>query len=138
MSKFVLDASVALKMLLIEVGSEAAIALRDDFRQQFHELIAPDTMPVEVAHALTRAERKGIIKVGQGHKLFVDFLTPCPRLYAYGDLIDRAIEISSVMRIGVYDCLYIALAEDEECKVVSDDARMIELFPDHVIALGSL
>ena len=56
MSKFVLDASVALKMLLPEPGSDAANALRDDFKNQIHDLIAPDTLPVEMAHTLTRAE----------------------------------------------------------------------------------
>jgi len=56
--KFVLDASVALKTVLKEPDSAAAIALRDDFKNQVHELIAPDTLPIEIAHALTRAERR--------------------------------------------------------------------------------
>jgi predicted nucleic acid-binding protein len=29
------------------------------------------------------------------------------------------------MRVGVYDCLYIALAEQEGCELVTADARMI-------------
>lgn len=42
--KFVLDASVALKTVLKEPDSAAAIALRDDFKNQVHQLIAPDTV----------------------------------------------------------------------------------------------
>jgi len=60
--KYVLDASVALKWVLTEPDSPKALAVRDDYRKQLHELLAPDVLPVEVAHALTRAERKGLIK----------------------------------------------------------------------------
>ena len=56
--KYVLDASVALKWVLTEADSAKAISLRDDFRKQLHEFLAPDVFPVEVAHALTRAERR--------------------------------------------------------------------------------
>ena len=136
--KFVLDASVALKTVLNESDSDVAIALRDDFKNQIHQLIAPDTLPVEIAHALTRAERRGVIPVGQASPLFSHFLDPCPVLYAYGDLIDRAIELSSNMRIGVFDCLYVALAEEEDCKVVSADQKLVELFPSHAVSLASL
>ena len=136
--KFVLDASVALKTVLKEPDSSAAIALRDDFKNLIHQLIAPDTLPIEIAHALTRAERRGVIPLGQGSLLFAHFLDPCPLLYPYGDLIDRAMELSSKMRIGVFDCLYVALAEEEECKVVSADQKLVELFPDHAVSLASL
>src|SRR5688572_2089844 len=136
--KLVLDASVALKTVLNEPDSAAAIALRDDFKNQIHLLIAPDTLPVEIAHALTRAERRGVIPVGEGSLLFAYFLDPCPVLYPYGDLIDRAMELSSNMRIGVFDCLYVALAEEEDCKVVSADLKLVELFASHAVSLASL
>jgi predicted nucleic acid-binding protein len=51
---FVLDASVAIQWVLSEPDSSKAISLRDDFRNQVHNLIAPETFLVEVAHALTR------------------------------------------------------------------------------------
>ena len=51
--KYVLDASVALKWVLTEADSPKALALRDDFRKQVHELLAPDLFPIELAHALT-------------------------------------------------------------------------------------
>lgn len=55
--KYVLDASVAIKWALPEADSLKALALRDDYRNAIHELIAPDIFQIEVAHALTRAER---------------------------------------------------------------------------------
>ena len=46
--------------------------------------------------------------------------------------------LSSKFRIGVFDCVYVALAEEQECKVVSSDKRMSALFPDQVILLADL
>lgn len=40
--KYVLDSSVALKWVLPEPDSAKAIELRDNFRRQIHELVAPD------------------------------------------------------------------------------------------------
>jgi predicted nucleic acid-binding protein len=62
--KYVLDSSVAFKWVVPETDSGKANQLREDFRQGVHELLAPDLFPVELAHALTRAERQGRILVG--------------------------------------------------------------------------
>lgn len=102
--KYILDASVALKWVLSEADSPAANKLRDDFKQGNHELLAPDTLPVEVAHALTRAERKGLIPKGQAAVLFADVVTPAPGLHSHLGLLPRAIEVSSDRRIGGLAC----------------------------------
>ncbi|MGH7136451.1 MAG: type II toxin-antitoxin system VapC family toxin [Pirellulales bacterium] len=136
--KYILDASVALKWVLSEADSPIANRLRDEFKQRIHELLAPDTLPVEIAHALTRAERKGLIPKGQAAVLFADVVTPAPDLRSHLDFLARAIDISSDARMGVYDCLYVALAEREQCLVVTADQRMIALFAAQTVALASL
>lgn len=136
--KLCLDACVALAMLLPEKDTPAALNLRQDARNQIHQFIAPDSLPIEVAHALTRAERQGKITSGTGSGLFDGFLDLCPPLYPYFDYLDRAMQLSSRFRIGVFDCVYVALAEQQECQVVTIDKRFLELFPDLTIALASL
>jgi predicted nucleic acid-binding protein len=37
----------------------------------------------------------------------------------------RATDISSRTRVGVYDCLYVALAEREGCVLVTADSRLL-------------
>ena len=59
--KYVLDASVGIKWVMNEVDSTEARDLRDVFRNQIHELIAPDSFPLEAAHARTKAGRRGIV-----------------------------------------------------------------------------
>jgi len=64
--KYVLDANVALKWVLRERDSDKSRQLLVDYHQQIHDLLAPDIFPIEVAHALSRSERRGIITPAQG------------------------------------------------------------------------
>ena len=113
--KYVLDASVAVKWVLPEKDSPRAVRLLNHYRKKVHELLAPDTFPVEIAHALTRAERRKIIRPPQGMKRFTAIMRARPLLHDYLSLLPRAFSISSDFRVGVYDSLYVALAELEGC-----------------------
>jgi hypothetical protein len=55
--KYVLDSCVAVKWVIVEPLDDKAQRLRDDGRNAVHEFLAPDAFPLEVGHALTRAER---------------------------------------------------------------------------------
>ncbi|MCI0376225.1 MAG: type II toxin-antitoxin system VapC family toxin [Gemmataceae bacterium] len=78
--RYVLDASVAIKWVLPEKDSPKAVRLLNAYRTKIHELLAPDTFPVEIAHALTRAERKKIIRPPQGAKRFAAIMRARPAL----------------------------------------------------------
>jgi predicted nucleic acid-binding protein len=139
--KYVLDSSVAFKWVVTEIDSDKARGLRDELRRGLHQLFAPDVFPVEVAHALTRAERQRRITPPQAAILLADVFTTSPRLYPYLPLLPRAIAISSAARIGVYDCLYVALAEREGCEFLTADDRVIRVLrPSYpfITALASL
>lgn len=123
--RYVVDSSVAFKWEVAEIDSDKADALRADFRNGAHELLAPDILTIEVAHALTRAERQGRIAVGEARVLFLDILTTPPVFFSFRSLLLRAIDISSSMRVGVYDCVYVALAEQESCELVTADHAMV-------------
>ena len=88
--KYVLDASVALKWVLQEPGSDTARALRAGFRQGLHELLAPDIFPAEIGHAIARAERRKIVNSHDASLLFGNLLTTLPRLYSSVPLLSTA------------------------------------------------
>jgi predicted nucleic acid-binding protein len=136
--KYVLDSSVALKWALPEPDARLALQLRTQYRSRLHELIAPDFFPMEVAHALTRAERQRRIPQGTGWGLWQKVMLDRPALLSWNPLMPRAFDLSSKMRVGVYDCVYIALAEQEQCRVVTADQRLLNTFPAQTIALASL
>lgn len=124
--RYVLDANVALKWVLSEPDSARANALRQDFRNGIHQVLAPDIFPVEIAHGLTRAERRKLLKPPQGKALLADVLASCPQLHPSMPLLDRAFDISSAHRQGVYDCLYVALAQQEGCELVTSDDKLVK------------
>ena len=130
--KFVLDSNIAGKWVLPEADTPKALLLRDDIRGKVHEVIAPDIFPIEVGHALTRAERQGRVSLTDGFALWVKVMSDCPQLFASLQLMPRAYALSSHFRIGIYDCLYIALAEQEQCDLLTADAQASELPPRSV------
>ena len=123
---YVLDSSVAFKWVLTEPLYDKARKLRTDFSQGIHRLLAPDAFPIEVAHALTKAERQGRISTAHGGVLWADVMSTSPQLFPSFPLIPRAYQIASRMRIGVYDCLYVALAEREGCELLTADDRLVK------------
>ena len=129
-SPLVLDASVAVKILLPEEEHhDLALQLLTEFRSQLRYLIAPDILPAEMGHVLTKAERRGIIPKGRGKVLFDDFINPCIDLYPFGDLFDRAMEIASDFRVGFYDSCYAVLAEEQGMELVTTDEKLINSLP---------
>jgi predicted nucleic acid-binding protein len=139
--KYVLDASVGFEWVVPETNSDKAIRLRDDYRNAVIELLAPDIFPLEVAHALTRAERQNRITPAQGAQALADLLSLHPQLHPPLPFLPRAYQISSQMRVGVFDCLYVALAERERCQFITADDRLVralqQQFP-FVVPLSSL
>ena len=77
--KYVLDSNIAIKWVLPEADSDKARILRVEFQNQIHELLAPDVFRVEIAHGLAKAERRGIIPVGDADRLLANVLATPPR-----------------------------------------------------------
>jgi predicted nucleic acid-binding protein len=80
--KLVLDSSVGVKWVLIEALTDKAWLLRDDFRNGVIQLLAPDFFPLEVLHALTKAERQKRINPTEASTFWLDIMTTCPILRA--------------------------------------------------------
>jgi predicted nucleic acid-binding protein len=126
--KYVLDTSVAFKWVVPETDSDKAIRLRNKYWNAIHELIAPEFFATELAHALAKAERRKppIITVGQAELLWLDAMTTPPVLLLSLPITQRAIQIASQARVGVYDCVYVSLAEREKCELLTADDKLIK------------
>ncbi len=113
----VIDASVALKWVLDEPGSEAAAALLDE------ELAAPEFWLLEAANALWRRARRHELTREQASARLVE-LSNAP-VATSTTLEDFAIAFQWAGRLDhpVYDCLYLALALRENTHVVTADRR---------------
>ena len=123
------------------MDTDKALRLRDDLRNGIHDFLAPDFFPVEVAHSLTRAERRGRITPAEGAQAYFDVVQTLPRLLPSFPVLSRAYAISSLSKVGVYDCVYVALAEREGCPFITADDRLIrnlqKQFP-FIVALSTM
>jgi predicted nucleic acid-binding protein len=139
--KYVIDCSTAMKWVVMEPDRAKAILLRDDFRNGLHELLAPDLFPVEIANALLVAERRKLIGPGDGAVCFADVMQTPPFIHAAAPFLTRTYEIAHRYQRTVYDCLYVALAEREQCEFVTADIKLVNAlqaaFP-FVVSLASM
>jgi predicted nucleic acid-binding protein len=122
--KYVLGSSVALKWALPEADSAKAIRLRDEYRNGIHELLAPDVFPSEIANGLAAAERQKRIQSGEATIFLNDILSAAPILHPSASLLIRAMEIAISEKQAVYDCIYLALAEERGCEFVTADDKL--------------
>jgi predicted nucleic acid-binding protein len=139
--KYVYDSSAAVKTVLPEADSDKANDVVDQFRRGLHELLAPEVFPLEAANSLTRAARRGRITGPQAWGGWLAIMADSPLLLPSLPLMPRAIDLSLKERIGVYDCVYVALAEREGCELVTADDKLLKnlgpRFP-FIIPLSSL
>lgn len=139
--RYVVDVTVAVCSVIQRPLTAKAARLRQDYRLGIHDLLAPSIFSAEAASALCKSERQKLIPVGQALIWLDDILRELPQIHAYEPLLRRATAISSQTRAGLYDCLYVALAEREGCELVTADDKAIRnlqpRFP-FIVSLASL
>ncbi len=117
----VVDASVAVKWFLPEVGSDHARALLTQDRR----LIAPDVVRVEVLGAVARQfhkdllSREQVLRASERWKRLLDDGELV--LYPFEELTDAALALSIEARHAVMDCTYLALAKRYNAELLTAD-----------------
>ncbi len=117
--RMVVDASVALKWLVEEEGSEAANRLL----QGDHELYAPRLMASEIANALWRKARLGEIGRGEAGTLAATVQEMPLRWGEDEGLGADATRLAIALDRPVYDCVYLAFAHRIGAELVTADTR---------------
>jgi predicted nucleic acid-binding protein len=115
----VVDASVAVKWVVEEDGTEDALALRRKAR-----LIAPDLLAAECANILWKKARRG--------ELSMDEAVFAARLLQRADfelvptrpLLESATRLAVELDHPAYDCVYLALALAKDCKLATADEHL--------------
>ena len=113
----VVDASVAAMWFLPEPHSESAALLLD----AKCELIAPDLMRLEVANALLKAARRGVIDFADAVAALTRLSAPSVRFERAGPYVEPAFEVAERHGGSVYDGTYIALAKAFSAVVATND-----------------
>lgn len=113
----VIDASVAMKWVLDEPRTEAALALKSE------HLTAPVLWLAETANALWRHVRLGEITAEQALLRMSELQSAPVALFAIEPHVTTALELAASANHPVYDCFYLALAIHQNTQVVTDDRR---------------
>jgi len=120
----VVDASIAVKWLVEEVYTEAAVGLVDSWAQQGVQLAAPYLMPVEVANALFRKVAHRELSSDTATLLLDRLMAIGIALREPRGLHIRAMELAfQLHQSAVYDAHYLALAEIMGCELWTADER---------------
>ena len=121
---FVIDASVAAKWFLPERDTQKALALRDGHLSGRLTLYAPALAIYEVANALryrpdlVEADLEKDIEALMSFDLA--FVVPSSKSVARATLMARKLGIT------VYDAVYLELADDIGCQLVTADEELAE------------
>jgi predicted nucleic acid-binding protein len=115
--RLVIDASVALKWVLDEPDSAAALVLRED------ELMAPSLWLAEVANALWRTERMGLLSSEEARGLLADLSNAPIVSFPLERYVEQALTLGMELQHPIYDCVYLALAMHHNVPVVTADRR---------------
>lgn len=117
--RLVVDASVAVKWLVDEDGSETA----DGILEHAAELHAPRLLASEVANALWRKARLREIERGDAGVLAAS-VAQMPIAWTEDERVcGEAARLAVGLDRPVYDCMYLALAHRLEARLVTADER---------------
>ncbi|OGI49267.1 MAG: twitching motility protein PilT [Candidatus Muproteobacteria bacterium RBG_16_65_34] len=120
MSRLVVDASVAIKWYVPEVHSAAAARLLEGG----NELLAPDLIFPEFGNILWKKRRMREIRETEARDILKALRTVPLEVYPSEPLLDAAFEIAISLDRSVYDSLYVALAESQDCRFVTADGKL--------------
>lgn len=119
MSRYVVDASVAIKWFLPEIHSEAALGLRNA-RYRLH---VPALMTLELGNVLAKRIRRRELTQAEG-AVILKALAQLPLQWHADDrLFPAAYQLALDTRRSVYDCLYLALAEAVDGAMITADRK---------------
>ena len=113
----VIDASVAVKWVLPEPATDAALALQHD------QLIAPELWLAEAANALWRHVRIGELTPDQALTRLRELKKAPVASLPIEPHVERALALAIELGHPIYDCLYLALALAQDAHVITDDRR---------------
>jgi len=123
--KIVIDASALLKAYFKdESGHSAAQELIKSYARGECSFIAPSLITYEIVNACVVAHRKGRIALGLVRETLEEMLLLEIRREEVEHLAPRILDISCRYNRSAYDASYIALAEAQNCDLITGDEKL--------------
>ncbi|MEE4450500.1 type II toxin-antitoxin system VapC family toxin [Novosphingobium resinovorum] len=120
MTRLVIDASVAVKWVVTEDGTEEAVSLLSR-----HRLSAPDLLVAECANILWKKVRRSELTVQEAMVAAKIIQRADVELHPMRALMEPAAKLAIDLDHPAYDCIYLALAMAHGWQFVTADARFL-------------
>lgn len=117
----IVDASVAVQW----IAEEDTSALSETLLER-SDLSAPELLVIEVANALRRKIFVGDISMEQAKAGLRFIREKVATIDLSNEVLDRSLELAEAMYHPVYDCIYLALAQQQGARLVTYDQELIE------------
>ena len=120
---YVTDAGVVVKWFIPEVDSAQAHQLLERYLQGIDTPVAPDLLIAECGNVFWRRCRQGDITPEEATESLADLLTLQVPLVPATSLVQSALSLALQHQRTVYDALYLALAQERNCDLITADER---------------
>lgn len=118
---FVVDTSVAIKWIVDEEDSDKAELL------QGADMVAPALFRIEAGNVLRSLAAKQILANDRAIDLFLFLQTAPVTIIDADELLERrALDIALALEHPIYDCVYLALAERMDRRLITADRRFVK------------
>ena len=115
---------MAAKWVLPEPDRAPALALFERFASGEVLLIAPDILLAEFASLVAKRNRRKQISAAQAREAYALMMKCAPRLFDTRPRLLRALDLSLQHQLSLWDCVYLALAREHDCPVLTADLRL--------------
>jgi len=133
--RYVIDASVIIKLVVPEDGSDAMHMLAALHRAGTIRLLAPDFALTECANVLGRYARRTGTPPEDMQEAFQILCQLEIEEVAHRELVEDSLTLSMRHDRAVYDVLYLALAQKEGISLITADERFVNALKPHGFAL---
>jgi predicted nucleic acid-binding protein len=117
----VVDSCVAVKWVVREEHSDKAVEL---LQADLH-LVAPDLVLMEIANALWKNVKRGLVSAEQANVRLNDVPGFFNRLLTTPDLVAEAFALGNTADVPIYDCIYVVAARRIGARLVTADAKLV-------------
>jgi predicted nucleic acid-binding protein len=122
---YVIDAGVVVKWFIPEVDSAKAHQLLERYLQGIDTPVAPDLLIAECGNVFWRRCRQGDITPDEAKESLADLLTLQVPLVSATRLVQSALSLALQHQRTIYDALYLALAQERNCDLITADERFL-------------
>jgi predicted nucleic acid-binding protein len=119
----VVDSSVVVKWFFPEPSRQEALRLLRLYQEQRIRLIAPVLLMSETANVFSKRVRRGLTTAAMARDAYRLLKINAPGLVDDRVVIDEAMTLALASGQAVYDCLYLALALQRGCDLITADLK---------------